>query len=49
MDTKHFRSVSKKWAFKLREDARDIEQEIIVFGGFKSEVQRHDYAVVAAP
>jgi len=31
MDTKHFRSLSKKWAFKLREDARDIEQEIIVF------------------
>ncbi len=31
MDTKHFRSLSKKWAFKLREDARDIEQEIITF------------------
>lgn len=31
MDTKHFKSLSKKWAFKLREDARDIEQEIIVF------------------
>ena len=31
MDTKHFRSLSKKWSFKLREDARDIEQEIITF------------------
>ncbi len=31
MDIKHFQSVSKKWAFKLREDARDIEQEIIAF------------------
>ena len=31
MDTKHFRALSKKWAFKLREDARDIEQEIILF------------------
>jgi len=31
MDAKHFKSLSKKWAFKLREDARDIEQEIIVF------------------
>jgi hypothetical protein len=31
MDVKHFKSLSKKWAFKLREDARDIEQEIIVF------------------
>lgn len=31
MDIKHFRSLSKKWAFKLREDALDIEQEIIVF------------------
>lgn len=31
MDVKHFESLSKKWAFKLREDARDIEQEIIMF------------------
>ena len=31
MDIKHFESLSKKWAFKLREDARDIEQEIITF------------------
>ena len=31
MDIKHFKSLSKKWAFKLREDARDIEQEIIIF------------------
>ncbi|MDD3935947.1 hypothetical protein [Rhodoferax sp.] len=31
MDTKHFKSLSKKWAFKLREDAQDIEQEIIIF------------------
>ena len=31
MDIKHFRFLSKKWAFKLREDALDIEQEIIVF------------------
>jgi hypothetical protein len=31
MDTKHFESLSKKWAHKLREDARDIEQEIIAF------------------
>lgn len=31
MDLKHFKSLSKKWAFKLREDARDIEQEIIAF------------------
>lgn len=31
MDAKHFKSLSKKWAFKLREDPRDIEQEIIVF------------------
>lgn len=31
MDIKHFESLSKKWAFKLREDARDIEQEIIMF------------------
>lgn len=31
MDTKHFRSLSKKWAFKLREDTRDVEQEIITF------------------
>ena len=31
MDAKHFKSLSKKWAFKLREDARDIEQEIVVF------------------
>jgi hypothetical protein len=31
MDIKHFRSLSKKWAFKLREDPRDIEQEIITF------------------
>jgi len=31
MDVKHFESLSKKWASKLREDARDIEQEIIMF------------------
>ena len=31
MDIKHFKSLAKKWAFKLREDARDIEQEIIIF------------------
>lgn len=31
MDDIHFRSLSKKWAFKLREDAQDIEQEIIAF------------------
>ena len=31
MDIKHFRSLSKKWAFKLREDPQDIEQEIITF------------------
>lgn len=31
MDIKHFRLLSKKWAFKLREDALDIEQEIIAF------------------
>ena len=31
MDIKHFKSLSKKWAFKLREDSRDIEQEIITF------------------
>ena len=31
MDVKHFESLSKKWAFKLREDARDIAQEIIIF------------------
>ena len=31
MDEIHFRSLSKKWAFKLREDAQDIEQEIIIF------------------
>jgi hypothetical protein len=31
MDLKHFKSLSKKWALKLREDARDIEQEIIAF------------------
>lgn len=31
MDAKHFRSLSKKWAFKLREDPQDIEQEIITF------------------
>ncbi|MGV0983547.1 MAG: hypothetical protein ACOYB2_03265 [Limnohabitans sp.] len=31
MDTKHFKSLSKKWAFKLREDAQDIEQEITIF------------------
>ena len=31
MDIKHFKSLSRKWSFKLREDARDIEQEIITF------------------
>ena len=31
MDVKHFKSLSKKWAFKLREDALDIEQEMVVF------------------
>ena len=31
MDIKHFESLSRKWAHKLREDARDIEQEIIAF------------------
>jgi hypothetical protein len=31
MDIKHFKSLSKKWAFKLREEAQDIEQEIIIF------------------
>lgn len=31
MDVKHFSSLSKKWAFKLREDPQDIEQEIIAF------------------
>ncbi|MDD2883359.1 MAG: hypothetical protein PHQ58_23360 [Rhodoferax sp.] len=31
MDEIHFRSLSRKWAFKLREDAQDIEQEIIIF------------------
>lgn len=31
MDIKHFKSLSRKWSFKLREDALDIEQEIIVF------------------
>lgn len=31
MDEIHFRSLSKKWSFKLREDAQDIEQEIIIF------------------
>lgn len=31
MDTKHFKSLSKKWAFKFREDPQDIEQEITLF------------------
>ena len=31
MDIKHFKLLSKNWAFKLREDARDIVQEIIIF------------------
>lgn len=31
MDINHFKSLSKKWSFKLREDAVDIEQEMIVF------------------
>lgn len=31
MDIKHFRSLSRKWASKLREDAQDVEQEIVVF------------------
>lgn len=31
MDINHFKSLSKKWSFKLREDALDIEQEMIVF------------------
>ncbi|MCK9214706.1 MAG: hypothetical protein M0P52_09670, partial [Rhodoferax sp.] len=31
MDGKHFKILSQKWARKLREDARDIEQEIIIF------------------
>lgn len=31
MEIKHFRSLSRKWASKLREDAQDVEQEIIVF------------------
>lgn len=31
MDTKHFKSLSKKWAFKLKEEAEDIEQEITLF------------------
>lgn len=28
MDSKHFKSLSKKWTFKLKETAEDIEQEI---------------------
>lgn len=31
MDINHFKSLSRKWSFKLREDALDIEQEMIVF------------------
>jgi len=31
MDIQHFRSLSRKWASKLREDAQDVEQEIVVF------------------
>lgn len=31
MDAKHFKILSQKWAHKLREDARDIEHEIIIF------------------
>ena len=31
MDIKHFRSLSRKWASKLREDAQDVEQEIVAF------------------
>jgi len=31
MDVKHFKSLSKKWSFKLREEAQDIEQEMMTF------------------
>jgi hypothetical protein len=31
MDIQHFRSLSRKWAPKLRENAQDVEQEIVVF------------------
>jgi len=31
MDIKHFRTLARKWASKLREDAQDVEQEIVVF------------------
>jgi len=31
MDIKHFRSLSRRWASKLREDAQDVEQEIVAF------------------
>lgn len=31
MDVNHFRSLSKKWSVKLREDPQDVEQEIIAF------------------
>lgn len=31
MDKRHFKLLAHKWAYKLREDAQDVEQEIIAF------------------
>jgi len=36
VDKKHFKLLSHKWAYKLREDAQDIEQEIIAFYLFRA-------------